>query len=48
VKVFGVVALVLVLVFVILLLIGSHGPGRHGVGGPTSPPGVPAHAEQQP
>ena len=30
VKVFGIIALVLVLLFVVMMLTG-HGPGRHGV-----------------
>lgn len=29
VKVFGVIALTLVVLFVILMLTGGHGPGRH-------------------
>ena len=29
VKVFGVIALALVVLFVILMLTGGHGPGRH-------------------
>jgi len=33
VKVFGVIALVLVLLVVILLLVGGHGPGRHTASG---------------
>jgi hypothetical protein len=33
VKVFGIVALVLVLLFLVLLLTGNHGPGRHSSGG---------------
>jgi hypothetical protein len=34
VKVFGAVALAVVLVFVVLLVLGSgHGPGRHGAPG---------------
>ena len=56
VKVFGVIALVVVLVFVILVLTGrggEHGPGRHtpGVdtgGGHTGPPPGVTHGEQQP
>jgi hypothetical protein len=37
VKVFGAVALMVVLLFLIVLVIGSgHGPGRHGLG--VSPP----------
>ena len=53
VKVFGIIALVVVLLFVVLLVIGgSHNPGRHalggGSGGHTPPAGVPGHGEQQP
>jgi hypothetical protein len=33
VKVFGVIAVVVVLVFAILLLTGGHGPARHSSGG---------------
>jgi hypothetical protein len=49
VKVAGIIALVLVLVFVVLKLTGvggSHGPGRHATGADTSrghtrpPPGI--------
>ena len=48
VKVFGLVAAAVILLFVILLLTGNgHGPGRHlGPGGGKShqpPPGLPAH-----
>ena len=32
VKVFGIVAAALVLLFVVLLLTGGHGPSRHGAG----------------
>ena len=41
VKIFGIVALVLVLLVVVLLLVGggSHGPGRH-TGGDAAPAGV--------
>jgi hypothetical protein len=55
VKVFGVIAAVLVVVFIVLLLFGGgHGPGRHGSGtgaeSPTShtdlPPGF-DHGENQ-
>ncbi len=36
VKVFGVVALILALLFVVSLLVGGgHGPGRHKGAGPT-------------
>ena len=51
VKVFGIIALVLVLLFVIMLLTdpGRHGPGRHtrsgGSGGHTPPI---EHGVQQP
>ena len=41
VKVFGIIALVVVLLFVILLFTrgpGGHGPGMHGGGGGDSPP----------
>ena len=40
VKVSGIIALVLVLVFLVLLLTGNHGPGRHssGVVGGHAPP----------
>jgi hypothetical protein len=38
VKVFGIIALVVVLLFVVLLFApGSHGPGRH-MRGPRTPP----------
>ena len=38
VKVFGVIALVVILLFVVLLLAGGpHGPGRHMPGGDTPP-----------
>jgi len=33
VKVFGIVALVVVVLFVVLLVTGGHGPGRHMLGG---------------
>jgi hypothetical protein len=44
VKVFGAIALVVILVFVVLLLTGQgdHGPGRH-----TPPAGI-AHGGEQP
>jgi hypothetical protein len=29
VKVFGIIALALVVLFIVLILIGGHGPGRH-------------------
>ena len=54
VKVFGIIALVLVVLFAVLLLTGrggNHGPGRHssgGVGGHTPPASITAHGEQQP
>jgi ABC-type transporter Mla subunit MlaD len=32
VKVFGIVALVVVVLFVVLLVTGGHGPGRHMLG----------------
>jgi preprotein translocase subunit SecG len=42
VKVFGIIAVVVVVLFVVLLLTGrGHGPGRH-----TSSAGVTAHDEQ--
>jgi preprotein translocase subunit SecG len=52
VKVFGIVALVVVLLFVVLLLTrGHHGPGRHMSGGrngvPSPPAGVPDYGEKQ-
>ena len=37
VKVFGLIALVLVVLFVVLLLTGRHGPSRHSVGGGGDP-----------
>jgi hypothetical protein len=58
VKVFGVIAAVLVVVFIVLLLFGGgHGPGRHGGGldtgseSPASHTGPPPgfeHGESQP
>ena len=53
VKVFGLVALLVVVVFVVLLLLGrgGHGPGRHlseGGGGHAPPAGIPRPAQQQP
>jgi hypothetical protein len=46
VKVFGVVALVVVFVFVVLLLAGrGHGPGRHTSASGDHPPS-PANVEQ--
>jgi hypothetical protein len=50
VKVFGIVALLVVLLFVILLLTGGpHGPGRHTAGGAGHTPlaRVTEHGEQQ-
>jgi hypothetical protein len=46
VKVFGLIALVLVVLFVVLLLTGGHGPSRHSVDGggdprPSLAPGLP-------
>ncbi len=51
VKVFGIVALVVLLLFVTLLFVGGgHGPGRHtrsdDGAGRTPPPGV-THGEQR-
>lgn len=47
VKVSGVIALLVLLLFVVLALAGgAHGPGRHtggGGGDPTPPPGVTEH-----
>ena len=54
VKVFGVIALVVLLLFVILLVTGrgGHGPARHtlsgDVAGQTPPSSVTASGEQQP
>jgi hypothetical protein len=45
VKVFGIVALVVILLFVVLLVTGrggEHGPGRHGMS-----TGIAAHGQQQ-
>jgi hypothetical protein len=42
VKVFGVIALVVVVLFVILFLTGGHGPARHSFGG--DPPFRVGHA----
>jgi hypothetical protein len=53
VKVSGIIALALVLLFVIVMLIGggNHGPGRHtlsgGLGGQTLPSSVAEHRVQQ-
>ena len=40
VKVFGLAALVVIVLFVVVLLIrgGEHGPGRHSPGGGSDPP----------
>jgi hypothetical protein len=57
VKVFGLIALVVVVLFVVVMLIGSgeHGPGRHTPGGGsdtpgghTGPPPGFEHGDQQP
>ena len=41
VKVFGIIAIALVVLFVILIVVGGHGPGRHtGLGGNTPSPSV--------
>lgn len=47
VKVFGIIAVVVILLFVIMMFIGGgkHGPGRHMPGGDT-PPGQ--HGGQRP
>jgi hypothetical protein len=42
VKVFAVVAGVVIVLFLVLLLIGGHGPSRHGIRDQT-PPASPAH-----
>jgi hypothetical protein len=55
VKVFGITAISLLLLFAVIVLTGiggEHGPGRHlpsgaGPGGDTSPSSVPAHGVQQ-
>jgi hypothetical protein len=50
VKVFGIIALIVILLFVILLLTrGSHGPGRHIGGDASHTPssGVTEHGVQQ-
>ena len=54
VKVFGIIALVLVLLVVVIMATGvggDHGPGRHmpsgGAGGQTPPSSVTAHGVQQ-
>ncbi|MEJ7791700.1 MAG: hypothetical protein WKF65_07005 [Gaiellaceae bacterium] len=53
VKVFGIVALVVVVLFIVVLLVGGaeHGPGRHSPssdpGGHAPPAGV-THGDQQP
>jgi hypothetical protein len=54
VKVFGIIGIVVVLLFVIMLLTdpGRHGPGRHtrsgGPGGQKPPSSVKEHGVQQP
>jgi hypothetical protein len=54
VKIFGIIALVLVLLVVIMMFIGGgdHGPGRHissgNFGAPTPPSTVTEHGMQQP
>jgi hypothetical protein len=48
VKVFGIVAVVVVLLFVVLLLTGGHGPGRHGAVAHTAPAAVSDHGLQRP
>jgi hypothetical protein len=51
VKVFGIIALVAVLLVVIMLLTGGHGPGRHtsgGLGGHTPPSSVTHHGVLKP
>jgi hypothetical protein len=48
VKVFGIIALVVVLLFVVLLLTGGHRPGRHSAVGHTPPAGVPDPGVQRP
>jgi hypothetical protein len=51
VKVFGIIALLLVLLFVIALLTGNHGPGRHAAsgdaGGHAPPSSVTEHRLQR-
>jgi hypothetical protein len=48
VKVFGIIALLVLLLVVVALLLGKggHGPGRHTPGGHTGPP--PGVTHQQP
>ena len=55
VKVFGVIALVVVVLFIVLMLTGrggEHGPGRHGLSGdagrPTPAASVAENGERQP
>ena len=54
VKVFGIIAVIVVLLFVIMLLTGGagrHGPGRHtgsGPGGHTAPSSATNHGAQSP
>jgi hypothetical protein len=47
VKVFGLAALVVLVLFVVVLLIGGgeHGPGRHSPGGHTGPPSGVTHSQ---
>jgi|GEM_PF-659910 len=51
VKVFGIIALLLVLLFVVLILTGGHDPGRHtpssDAGGLPAPSSVRVHGAQQ-
>ena len=48
VKVFGIIALVLVLLIVAMMFIGGeHGPGRHTPSGDTPPSSVTEHGVQQ-
>jgi hypothetical protein len=46
VKVFGIIAVVVVLLFVFLMF--TRGPGGHGPGGHTPPSSVTEHGVQQP
>ena len=49
VKVFGIIAVVVLVLFVILLLAGGHNPGRHsgsGLGGHAAPSSVTSHGGQ--
>jgi hypothetical protein len=47
VKIFGLVALVVIVLFVVVLLIGGgeHGPSRHSLDGHTRPPPGVTHAQ---